>query len=253
MFAWKRRRDQACKRADRTTAFPLVMADVDTDIPPPVAAWLTGLAQLTGVPFTYLVPDERLLPVESIRFLQVDEQWARYLVDGAYSIGRLTGADADLDRANPLPTGFPVLTGALIRSDVVSGYPDLLIDGFSDAAGTNSLPQARRERLSNNIVICLFEGVLARLDVHQRPESLHHAVELPTDTTCAKSLRALDDGSNAALATAPIPLAPRRTVPVPQLVTAMASALGVADTAFDAGAFARQMVETAERVTFLRA
>lgn len=255
MFAWKRRRDQADKRSAQPamTAFPLQIAPIDDQIPAQVTAWLADLAHLSGVPFKYLVPDERLLPVESIRFLQVDQQWARCLVDGAYSIGRLTSADAALDRANPLPTDFPVLTGALIRSDVVSGYPDLLVDGFSDAAGQTQLEQARIERLSSNVLLCLFKGVLSRLDVHQRPESLHHAVELPTDATCTKSLRALDASGSATVSTPPLPLGPRRTVPVPKLVGEMATALGVAATAFDAGSFARQMVETAERVTFLKA
>ena len=52
-----------------------------------VAMWLTRLHELHGVPFNYLVPDAEMLPAESIRFFQVDNNWIEALLDGAYSIG----------------------------------------------------------------------------------------------------------------------------------------------------------------------
>ena len=51
-------------------------------------------AVVRGVPFNYLVPDERMLPAESIRFFQLDESWMDCLLDGAFSIGRVTTAAA---------------------------------------------------------------------------------------------------------------------------------------------------------------
>lgn len=38
------------------------------DLPPPLQDFLDGLQRLDGVPFSYLVPDPRLLPMESLRF-----------------------------------------------------------------------------------------------------------------------------------------------------------------------------------------
>ncbi|WP_416903660.1 hypothetical protein [Micromonospora echinospora] len=120
--------------------------------------WLTGLTRFEGVPFGYLVPDEGLLPAESIRFLGVDQTWVRHLVDGAVSVGRLGPADEARDAAAPLPLEFPTLTGALIRSQVVSGYPGLLVDGYADRAGTARLTPWVTRRLGPEVLLCLFEG-----------------------------------------------------------------------------------------------
>ena len=49
--------------------------------------WLARLFLLYGVPYEYLVPDEAMLPPQSIRFFVVDPVWLRYLIQGAVSIG----------------------------------------------------------------------------------------------------------------------------------------------------------------------
>ena len=47
---------------------------------------------LYGVPFHYLVPDERMMPPESIRFFHVDPGWIATLIQGATSVGRAASA-----------------------------------------------------------------------------------------------------------------------------------------------------------------
>ncbi|WP_214105160.1 hypothetical protein [Acrocarpospora catenulata] len=260
LFDWKRARAKRRLRAEREPAegYPLAVAEIDVTPPEPVVSWLTGLSRLHGVPFCYLVPDERLLPVETIRFLRLDQRWVHCLVDGAYSIGRLTPADALLDRESPVPVDSPPLSGALIRSDVITGYPGLLIDAYADQDGTRPLPLVRREIISGNILLCLFEGELQRLDLHQRPETLHFAVELPEavgppepgelpeteggEGTFTKALRDRDDPLTGTLA-------PFRKIPIADLAAQMAIAQGLPE--IGSGAFALRMMESAERVTFL--
>jgi hypothetical protein len=217
-------------------------------LPPGVLTWFTGLNRLDGVPFAYLLPDERLLPVESIRFLQLDRQWVRHLVDGAYSIGRLSEADAELDLAHPLPLEYRETTGVLIRSDVVSGYPGLIVDGFGE--GRTALPATLSRRLAPNILLCLFEGVLTELDVHQQPESLHFAVERPEAGKLGKTLR--DAAGDPGPSITPVDVGPRGRIPVAALVERMATVLRTPTADLTSGAFARQMIEVAERVTFRR-
>jgi hypothetical protein len=231
LYAWKRRRAQhvAARVPDD---HPLAVADIDTTPPPGALALLSDLALLRGVPFGYLVPDERLLPVETIRFFQVDDAWVAALVDGAYSVGRLTAADAERDRAEPPPVVVPGMSGALIRSALISGYPDLRVDAYPTAAGTTPLSAARVERLAPDILLCLFEGVFARLDLHQAPAAQHLGVELPAPGQVGKP------------GIAPLALGPRATVPI----GALADALNCPDSA----TFAASMIETAERVTYLR-
>ena len=58
-------------------------------MPPYMELFLSHLRLLVGVPFDYLVADERLLPDESIRFFYVDRSWTDRLVDGAIAVGKI--------------------------------------------------------------------------------------------------------------------------------------------------------------------
>lgn len=58
---------------------------------------LSKLTLLYEVPFTYLVPEETMLPPESIRFFTIDPMWVKSFLDGALSIGRNTQYDYSHD------------------------------------------------------------------------------------------------------------------------------------------------------------
>lgn len=68
-----------------------------TAVPTPIVNWLGRLHTLIGVPFGYLVPDEDMLPPESIRFFRLDEAWVEALIDGAFSLGRDLTLDASVN------------------------------------------------------------------------------------------------------------------------------------------------------------
>ncbi|GGM25437.1 hypothetical protein [Micromonospora yangpuensis] len=253
LYGWRRRRDQRAKQ-QVDPGYPLAVAPIDDTLPAGVLDWLTGLTRLDGIPLTYLVPDERLLPAETIRFLGVDQTWVRHLLDGATSIGRLGPADEQRDAVAPVPVDFPTVTGALIRSDVVSGYPALLVDGYADLAGRQPLVSWGSRRLAPDILLCLFTGdQLARLDLHQPPEAQHLAVEPDASgTSFGRMLRAPGGTDDPPGHLGPLPFGPRGTVPMRELAGAVAQALGRPAAEVDAGDLALQLTETAERVTFLR-
>lgn len=253
LYEWKRLRDQQNKRDERSEQFdhPYEIATASTEMPESVRIWLEQLSHLQGVPFKYLVPDERLLPKESIRFFQIDPNWIRCLLDGAYSIGRVTQADFERDRTTPMSISYTHATGVIIRSDLVSGYPGLLIDAY-DSQDT-SLTELRRQYLSPNILLCLFDGNLYRLDIHQKPEMLHFALELLDDNRYQKTLRRpssqptitgeLREGRVVAITDLALQLGQ-----APQL----GQALQMDANKCNSGHFALQMLETAERVSFYR-
>lgn len=58
---------------------PVVMADH-------LMEWLAQLALLEMLPYDYMIPDQRLLPHDSLRFFHVDNNWIDALVDGALSV-----------------------------------------------------------------------------------------------------------------------------------------------------------------------
>jgi hypothetical protein len=211
LFSRERRRSAIAA----TFADPHTIGDAlgDVAVPDDIAAWLGRLRTLRGVPFGYLVPDEAMLPPESIRFFRLDDAWVRALLDGAFSLGRdltaqATGASANLDRAvfgtvaeqaraaaplrvspwAPAPRiqADAAWTGFLLRSSVVADYPGLGVNVYAadetpDGVDPQPLPVRRLDRLGpgSDTVFCLVEGDAQRVDVHEAPEVLHYGIDTP--------------------------------------------------------------------------
>lgn len=167
-------------------------------LPDSVTDWFGSLATLQGVPFNYLVPDERLLPPESIRFFYLDLNWMDALIDGAFSIGRSTTGEGSLESAHGTvvrnlarvamrrrrrnltaaidnPDG--PITGFVMRSQAVTGWPNLRIKAFSDAAATKEVKNLRVVTLSQDVLFCLFGDVVEAVYVREPPEQLHLGIE----------------------------------------------------------------------------
>jgi hypothetical protein len=161
-------------------------------LPDTVSEWLGKLRRLEGVPFRYLVPDERLLPPESIRFFVVDRQFTDALVDGAISVAatiptdqeRLAKLHADMrdqvdfdeSRLGHPPRSAPpsTLTGFLLRSRLVSVFPGLHV---SASSLTDVLPVVRLERLAPAILVAIIAGVPDVITLTEPASSLHFDLE----------------------------------------------------------------------------
>lgn len=181
-------------------------------LPEDISKWLGRLRLLKGVPFNYLVPDERMLPPESIRFFYLDMNWVDSLLDGAFSIGRnLTKTDNtsthNLDSAvtpkvnkhawagaatiraealglPPPMLSLQVVSGFLLRSTVVSAYKGLganvyPLGGTPEDPTITLLDILRFEPLGPNsdTLICLVDGDAYRVDIHEAPEHLHYGID----------------------------------------------------------------------------
>ncbi len=186
----------------------------DVTLPDVLKQWLSRLRLLYGVPFNYLVPDEGMLPPESIRFFYVDMNWVDALIDGAFSIGRnlataavtpsmaldkavlplvlrQTSAAAAHIRAKALGVDSPraslqTVSGFILRSSVVTAYPNMGVNVYP-LGGTPDLPAdqikllalLRLEALGPqcDTLICLVDGDAYRVDIHEAPEHLHYAID----------------------------------------------------------------------------
>lgn len=187
----------------------------EAEMPAYMESFLAHLRLLVGVPFDYLVPDSRLLPDESIRFFYIDRSWTDRLVDGAISVGKIgtreqahhqahhpmvqqqldvtergvrdlqRGAISFLDlRANPRTGPAGTVTGFLLRSGAVSGWPHMDVRAYTkvlphnyDPASTEAtqaqLTTLRLERLSPGVLIALFEGI-PKMVICEEP---HHGIQ----------------------------------------------------------------------------
>ncbi|PON15542.1 hypothetical protein C2W62_23245 [Candidatus Entotheonella serta] len=217
LYRWKQRVQQhtavaaehkvLTEKLQGIEAFAEVFAQRQTSLetqPPPVpdevVSWLVRLRLLYGVPFNYWVPDDRMLPPESLQFFHLDLNWLDALVDGAFSIGRATTGDLHRDaphlhsvhrqalsamrhvRSHRAPaaeddTGVKAVTGFLLRSQVVAGWPGLNVKGYVDAQGETELPKLRLSHISKDILLGLFDGVINMVRFQVPPEQLHTEVE----------------------------------------------------------------------------
>lgn len=187
LYQWKREYAQQRARKKQREENPDVpyQSAMDVLVPETIFAWFKRLRGLEGVPFNYLVPDERMLPAESIRFFHVDRAWLDCLADGAFSIGRVSSSDYEADGSHGLKSPAvglsPMLTGFLLRSEVVSGWPGLLVDGYADDGGNKPVRMHRMDRLSKGVLLCIFWGEIRRVDLHLKAETLHFGLSRSGD------------------------------------------------------------------------
>jgi hypothetical protein len=262
-------------RGARTEALRRALADAAPSAAPTVAdpadadeqeivGWLTRLRRLEGVPFHYLVPDVGMLPAESIRFFQVDPNWISALVDGAFSVGAPPSAQP-ADRAR---LGAPEpMSGFLLRSAAVSGWPGIEAQAYGDAAGTDALAQVRLERIAPSILLGLFTGVLRRLELTEPAEALHFGADPDGRGGWTKAPRYARSGGTHQIgdpvtaAAVPVPLRPFQDLTHDHAVVRAADLAAAFDPVvwpgprpnpdqFDAGLFALEMVEGVQAVSF---
>jgi hypothetical protein len=256
LYKWKRELAQGVAQLrQRLTRLPFQKTMLASDPPEPVAKWFDSLRTLEGVPFNYLVPDERMLPSESIRFFRVDQTWVDCLADGAYSIGRVSSSDHAADKLHGKKTlaanlGEP-RTGFLLRSEVVSGWPALLVDAYTDRnkrSGEKTLDVVRIDRLDAGVLLCVFKGDIGRVEIYQNPEALHFGLNVE-GSGFSKVLRNPDSGE---LLKDKVNLEPRHwrsDSPRTANISVLADSLKQSAT-FTSSQFALQMVEGAEKVIF---
>jgi len=139
-------------------------------------ALLKDLRLLRRIPLSYLVPDARLLPPESIRFFNVDLTWLDRVIDGvlaaantgtmdlAYDCGLLMLVRNTLDKelqemaGTSWDPGHDPMTGLLIRSELTRRWPDMIVDAFAKLDATQPVPLLRSEPISRDLYIALFAG-----------------------------------------------------------------------------------------------
>ena len=258
-----------------------IQSTVDkADLPDQLTTWLKRLGTLHGVPFNYLVPNEKMLPDESIRFFQVDFNWLYALVEGACSIGHSSKnesashallihtlhAAAAIENLQTDSQTIEHMTGFFLRSQVVPGWPKLEVVAF-DQAGNELTNVVRMDRLSASVLLYMVEGEIDHVLIREPAVGLHFGIEISGD----KYLRYVTVPSSAPKETQPgdqMTVKPQqpsfrngghRTLKVNQLALSMAKTLhdNSADNApdgsplpFTSAEFTLEMVEGTQEVRF---
>ncbi|MFD2719560.1 hypothetical protein ACFST9_12600 [Hymenobacter monticola] len=235
----------------------LAQAPATADVPPAVTKWFADTSLLVDVPFSYLVPDENLLPAESIRFFQVDAHWMDMLLDGAASLGRVIGQDLEheqvLNDAFRFPYRAQGLSGVLIRSEIVAGWPDMVVQGYTSADDKTPQQPIRRAALSKNVLLCLFTGSIQMLDIQLKPEALHFGLDDPEskeEGVFVKLLRQVDGSTDKAIVD-PIPWRnpSQQVLDIASLVTKIQTAQA-RPTSLNSADFALEMIAGSPKIRF---
>jgi len=150
-----------------TSHLPLTNNIQVSPIPEHVLAKFTAWKNLEGIPYRYIVPDVSMLPKESIRFFTLDNNWINAFICGAFSIGHTVKADLYPYLKGILLGQDDVVSGILMNSLVVSGWPDFVIDAHSKTIDEMQL--IRKVNLDENIRMYLVDGEFEKLEFY-----LHH-------------------------------------------------------------------------------
>ena len=220
LYHWKRRHARSLRSARHlldygyhlpVTSPPDHKADPDSEDAALIWKWLNELSLLQHIPFNYLVPDPALLPPESLRFFTLDQEWIKCLRDGAFSAGRVIATDTFWDKMLSdswnQENDAGVVSGFILRSELVSAWPDMHINAYTkavemkvptdpnapepvDTTWEDAFPAPienyekitkvlRRERLSRNVLLCLFPGEVQTVDFFRKPETVHFGFQIP--------------------------------------------------------------------------
>lgn len=159
----------------------------------PISAWFARLRLLHDVPFAHLVPDEDMLPPESLRLFHVDPGWITALQAGAESLGVTGTVDVEL-AALAAPWAAQTRTpdpswpraGILIRSALVREHPESVVRGWrakegagngDEEDGREAVRLLRRSVLEHDVLLVLFDQVPDVVELSEPPEGLSFGID----------------------------------------------------------------------------
>ena len=180
--------------------------------------WIARLVLLYPVPFHYLVPNQSLLPSESLRFFHLDDNWINALIDGAFSVAVRTAelrasSRTDLQSLlskivyqyrlrlqgkqpewNPSEQYMSIpKSGFLLRSSIVSGWPGVEVTASTNAAPDPNLPKILRlDQVAEGVLFCLARGSLETVTFREPREGITFGVSSDGKVKASKSGKVLD-------------------------------------------------------------
>jgi hypothetical protein len=258
LYNWKQANIHAENRVESGDVFTALFPDHhgdtsllnDSDI---IHDWFLKLATLANVPFNYLVPDDAMLPQEALRVFHLDWMWIEYLLDGAFSIGRVLEGDQKSDDNHKSDGRIPAhrdITGVMIRSEIVSGWPGLKVAGLRDG---QTIEPLRFERLAPDVLMVLFETNVDEISVFLTPETLHFGLirkdNNDTETSYAAELR-INGVASEKTEDVLWRNFEDRVVDISPFADNVRKALGVLAKDFSAANFALQMINGAPSILF---
>lgn len=219
-------------------------------LPKSARLFLASLAKLEGVPISYLIPDKKYITVKGrengvMSLFYVDPLWIHALLDGALSLGRPKRNITKVILEDILKKlyGTGPITGLLLHSRAVSGWRGMEFRAFDSRT---LLKSVRFERITDNIFLGVFKGIINKIILTQPYEGLHFGVKEGTQAL-EKAIRNSKTGAADGDNTVEIAKANHPHIDSGVLKTSvLASALNVKtkDPVFTSSEYAFQMIDS---------
>ena len=136
---------------------------------------------MQGIPLHYLIPNENMLPLESIKFFFLDWFWVESLLEGAFSIADSMNPAAKTDLEANTAIDIKDITGIILRSKLVADFPELKfeaselsVENQKDISSKQQLEILRNERINEDTRLILFRGRARLIDLFLTPDGLHY-------------------------------------------------------------------------------
>ncbi|KAI9689319.1 MAG: hypothetical protein M1822_009969 [Bathelium mastoideum] len=158
--------------------------------------WLSDRLFYGSVPAHYLLTDASNLPLESVRFFNIDKTWMDSFINGALSLGNHVEQQGDAVQ-DGIKTAFNIyLTtkidelgylppmpkcGCFVRSKLVSKFPDMIVSVTPETRQDGAPILLRHELLDDSTMLCLFselpsESSFNTLNLTQPPHQQFFAI-----------------------------------------------------------------------------
>ena len=205
---------------------------VPVEIPDDLNNYAQSLRLLQDVPLSYLFSDITDISEESIRFFCLDVNWTDALLDGAFSIGRICGQDAVMDKTmlkaekkqkayeetprmkrmhknhktrllqskhTDLQEDYTDISGFVMRSQMVSRMKGLHVFGYDKTGAPKGLMEEgtplavlRMETIADQMLLCLFHGQVCEIRIEEPKTGLRFGVSSVETGSDGKLSRTLD-------------------------------------------------------------
>ncbi|PTB95882.1 hypothetical protein C9994_09870 [Marivirga lumbricoides] len=149
------------------------------ELPGVVRQAIENCLKLAEVPMVYLVPDNKMLPKESLRFFKVDKSWTTALLNGVFEVG-FSGLSAERDNAlwNQFYTEKikkeNVYLGYIMRSQLLVDFPTVELIGLDKDKNIISPVRVLRE---GDMAMVLFNQTVAEVIFSMPDHSMHAGFE----------------------------------------------------------------------------
>ena len=151
------------------------------------------------------------------------------------------------------------VTGFLLRSAAVAGWPAAAAAGWADTERRTTVDLLRSVRLGDDVLLCLFDGVVRAIALHEPPGQLHCGAEGEPGrhTTTLRQVTGADRGHqyDPPAGVAPVPTrSDQRTIRVAPCAAGLKDILNLRFaqglTQFTSAEFALEMIQGVVEVEF---